>query len=57
MITFGMVGIKSDNQVSQAFTIGELAEHQRKQLVPASEMLHVLVTIMIANDVVELVSI
>ena len=52
-----MVSIKSDNQVSQTLTIGELAKHQRKQLIPASEMLHILVSIMLTNDVVELISI
>jgi hypothetical protein len=43
------MGIKSDNQISQALTIGELPQHQRKSLIPASEMLYIIVAIMLAT--------
>jgi hypothetical protein len=57
MMTFRVVGIKGDNQISQTFTIGELSEHQRKYLITISEMLYIFVAIMLVNDVVELGSI
>jgi hypothetical protein len=49
MITLGVVGIKSDNQISQTFTIGELSEHQSKQLIPTSEMLYVTITLVLID--------
>jgi hypothetical protein len=57
MITLGMVSIESDNQISQTFTIGELSEHQSKKLIPTSEMLHIFVAIVLANNVIEFVSV
>ena len=57
MIAFGSVGIKSDHQIPETFTAGKLAEHQGKQLVPAGEVLHIFVTLIDANNVIELISI
>jgi hypothetical protein len=52
-----MMGFKGYYQISQTFTIGELTEHQSKQLVPTSEMLHIFVTLRLTDDVVELIPI
>ena len=57
MIAFGSVGIKCDHQIPQTFTIGKLSEHQRKQLVPASEMLHIFVALIGTNNIIELIPI
>jgi|TARA_R110000796_G_scaffold72010_2_gene163245 hypothetical protein len=57
MITFGSVGIKCDYQIPKAFTIGELAEHQSEQLVPAGEVLHIFIPPIGTNNIIELISI
>jgi hypothetical protein len=51
------MSFKSDSQISQPFTVGELTKHQNKQLVPRREMLYILVSTILANKVVEVVSI
>ena len=50
-----MVCFKGNHEIPQTFPIGELTEYQGKQLVPASEMFHILVSIIFAHDVVKLV--
>ena len=57
MITFGMMRFKSNYQISQTFTIRKLIEHQSKWLIPASEVLHIFVTIILTYNVVELIPI
>jgi hypothetical protein len=49
MITLGVVSIKSDNQISQTFTVGELSEHQGKHLIPTSEMLYVTIPLVLVD--------
>jgi hypothetical protein len=44
-----------DNQVTQTLAITQLAKHQRKELVPTCEVLHITVSIVLVNDVTELV--
>ena len=51
------MGIKCDYQIPKAFTIGELAEHQSEQLVPAGEVLHIFIPPIGTNNIIELVSI
>jgi len=38
-------------------TVTELTEHQRKELIPAGEMLDILVTIVLASKVIEVISV
>jgi len=57
MIAFGIMSFKSDNQISQTFSIRQLTKHQSKQLVPTSEMFHIFVAIILSNDVVKFVPI
>ena len=45
----------SHNQVTQALTIAQLTKHQCKELVPTSEVLHIVVTFILINDVTKLV--
>jgi len=47
--------LDGDNHVAQALTVAQLTEHHNKQLVPAGEMLHVFVSAILADDVVEMV--
>ena len=54
MILFGSMCIISNNQVTKIQTITQLAKHHCKQLVPAGEVLHVAITIILANVVVKL---
>ena len=44
-----------DNQVSHALAITKLTKHQRQQLVPISEVLHVFVAGILANKIIEVV--
>lgn len=46
-----------DNQVSHALTIAQLSEHQRKELVPTCEMLHIFVASIFANEIIEVIPI
>jgi len=55
VVAFAAMGFQGYNQVAQALAIGELAEHQGKHLVPASEELHILVASVFADEVVEVV--
>ena len=56
-VTFLVMSFQRDNQVSQALAIGQLAKHQDEQLVPAREVLDILVTVVFADKVVEVIPI
>ena len=51
------MGLKSHNQVSKTLTVTELTEHQRKKLVPAGEVLDILVTIIFDSEIIEVIPI
>ena len=51
------MGFKSHNQVSQALTVTELAKHQCKELVPAGEMLDILVATIFADEIIEIIGV
>ena len=53
MVTFGTVRIESSNQGPQSLAVEKLPEHQRKQLVPAGEMLDVANTAVFLHDSVK----
>jgi hypothetical protein len=55
MIALLVMCLYGDNQVSHALTIAQLAKHQRKEMVPTCEVLHIEVTSILVNDVTELV--
>ena len=57
MITFLAMRLYGDNQVSHALAITQLSEHQRKELVPTCEVLHVFVATILADKVVEVIPI
>jgi hypothetical protein len=57
MITFLVMRLYGDNQVSHALAITQLSEHQRKELVPTCEVLHVFVATILADKVVEVIPI
>ena len=49
--------LQKHNQITKALTITQLTEHHCKQLIPAGKMLHVAITIILANVVVKLSSV
>ncbi len=51
------MSLKNHNQITQALTIGELSEHHGQELIPASEMLDILVTTIGLSNTVKLASI
>ena len=55
MVALGLMGFKSHYQVSQALTVTELSKHQSKELIPAGEMLDIMVSIVLVNKTAELV--
>jgi hypothetical protein len=55
MIAFLVMCLYGDNQVSHALTIAQLAKHQRKELVPTCEVLHVFVAGILANKIIEVI--
>ena len=54
VVALRLVGLQRDNQVSQTFAVAELAKYHDKQLVPAGEVLDIVVALVLANEVVEL---
>ena len=54
-VALGVVCFKGNHEIPQTFPVGKLTEHQGKQLVPASKMLHILVSSIFTHDVVKLV--
>jgi len=57
MIALLIVRLNGDNQITQTLTIAQLTEHQRKELVPTCEVLHIAVTTVFVNDVTKLVKV
>jgi hypothetical protein len=53
MIALLAVGLDGENQITQTLTIAQLAKHQRKELVPTCEMLHIFISTIFGNDAVE----
>lgn len=48
---------KSNNQISQTLSITQLTKHHCMQLIPTSEMLHITLSIILADIVVKLSSV
>jgi hypothetical protein len=42
---FATVSVQDNNQISQAVPASQLSEHHAKKLIPATEMLYVLVAV------------
>src|SRR5574344_1519205 len=57
MVLLYSMCFKSNNQISQTLSITQLTKHHCKQLIPTSEMLHIAVSIILANIVVKLSSV
>jgi hypothetical protein len=53
MVALVAVSLDDDNQVSQTLTVSQLAEHHHKQLVPAREVLHIVVAIVFGHNSIE----
>jgi hypothetical protein len=56
-VTLAVMGFQCDYQVPQAFTVRQLAEHQDEELVPACEVLDILVAMILADVIVEQTSV
>jgi hypothetical protein len=48
------MGIKSDYQITQTFTIGKLSEHHCKKLIPTGQVLDISVAVVLCYDAAEL---
>lgn len=57
VISFRLMSFKSNYYIAKAFTIAELTEHECKQLIPTSKMFDILVSLILANYIVESASI
>ena len=49
--------IQRNNQIPQTYAIGKLAKHHREQLIPTCETLHIAVSSVRADEVVEMVTV
>jgi hypothetical protein len=57
MIALLIVCPNSDNKITQTLAIAQLAKHQRKELVPTCEVLHIFVTSILSGEIVEVISV
>ena len=55
MIALLIVCLNGDNQITQTLAIAQLTKHQRKELVPTCEVFLLTVSIVLVNNVTELV--
>lgn len=55
VITFGLVSLQCNDNITQALTVTELSEHECHELIPAGEVLDIPVPIILVNQVTELV--
>ena len=55
MVAFRLVRLQRDNQVAEALPAAELPEHQHQELVPAGEVFHVMVALVLVDQSPELV--
>ena len=57
MITFGLVSLQCNDNITQALTVTELSEHECHELIPAGEVLDISITSILANKIIEVISI
>ena len=57
VVTFGVMSFERNNQIAQAFSVGELSEHHCKELIPTSQVFDVTVSIIFCNNTVKFTSI
>ena len=55
MIALLIMCLDGNNQITQTLAITQLTKHQRKELVPTCEVLHIVVTFILIYNVTELV--
>ncbi len=55
MVTLGLMSLQNSYQVTQAPAITKLPKHQSKELVPASEMLDIMVTRVFVSQIIEVI--
>lgn len=56
-LSLAAVRFHRNNQIAQTFTPRELTEHKNFELIPAGESLYVPVTLILTNEIVELVTV
>lgn len=57
MIAFRVMSFECCNQITQAFSVGELSKHHSKKLIPTSQMFDKTVSVVLGNDMVKHTSI
>jgi hypothetical protein len=55
MVKLGLLGAQTSFDIAQAAAIGQLREQQRKELIPAREVLHVTIALVAIDANLELV--
>ena len=56
-LSLTVVRLHRNDQIAQTFSPWELTEHKDFQLIPAREVLYVLVTLILSNDAIEFAAI
>ena len=57
VVSLVAVSLDRNDQVSQAFSPGELAEHKNEQLIPTGEALYIAVSQILRDDAIELAAV
>ena len=57
VVTLGLVSLQRNNNIMQTFMITELSEHECHELIPAGEALYIPITIILANKIIEVISV
>ena len=55
MIALLVMCLDGDNHITQTLAIAQLAKHQRKELVPTCEVIHVFVPSILTDEIVEVI--
>lgn len=57
VITFGLVSLQCNDNITQTLTITKLSEHKCHGLIPIGEVLDISITAILANKIVEVISV
>ena len=57
VVALGLVSLQCNDNITQTLTITKLSEHECHELIPASEVLDIAITSILANKIIEVISI
>lgn len=55
VVALAAMSLDNDNQITQTPPIGQLSEHHHQQLIPASEVFHIVIATVFCDDTTKLV--